>query len=69
MGIEAITFARLLDKAERIVLGTDALASWWALTKKHAKAPSLRVCLDVLLQMPSFRALCHPAERVVCKHV
>jgi hypothetical protein len=44
-GVEAITFSFLVSSALNVRLGTDALASWCALQKQHAKSRNLRVCL------------------------
>ena len=68
-GIEAITFGFLVDSALNVRLGTDALASWCALRKQHAKSRNLRVCLATLKKMAAYTKLCTPASRVTFCHI
>ena len=63
--IGLLTFAPLLEGAERIELQTDALATAVALTHK-ARSPKLQSMLDILMDMTEYKEL---APRLYCSHI
>ena len=69
IGIEVIQFGRLAQRAPRMGIESDALASVRALVKGLSDSHAMQTVLDVLLETREWQQLTAHPERVRCCHI